>query len=144
MRILALDMGSKTIGVALSDPLGWTAQGLKTVLRRGKESDYKTIVDLVKEWEVDEILIGLPINMNGTEGPQAEKVRAFASELGRHIEVPITFWDERLSTAGAERSLLEADLSRERRKEVIDKMAAAFILQGYLDQRRQIKKEEIS
>lgn len=144
MRILALDIGSKTIGVAVSDPMGWTAQPLMIIRRKNPAADEATIFDLILEYEVEELLIGLPLNMNGTEGPQSVRVREFAKNLEGKIKVPIKFWDERLSTVAADRSLLEADLSRSRRKEVIDKMAAVFILQGYLNSLHPIPEEESS
>lgn len=137
MRILALDVGSKTIGLAVSDPIGWTAQSLTTLDRKGEERDIAAILSWVEKLEAKEILIGLPLNMNGSEGPQAERVRAFGEKLGRALSIPLHFWDERLSTVAAEKTLLEADLSREKRKKVINQMAAAFILQGYLDSLRQ-------
>jgi putative holliday junction resolvase len=136
MRILSLDVGSKTIGVAVSDPMGWTAQGLKTIRRRGQKNDLIELKSLVRQYEVEEVLMGLPLNMNGSEGPQAEKMRAFAKIVEEGIKLPVKLWDERLSTVGAERSLLEADMSRSKRREVIDKMAAVYILQGYLDFKR--------
>lgn len=137
MRILALDVGSKTIGLAVSDPIGWTAQSLTTLDRKGEERDIAAILSWVEKLEAKEILIGLPLNMNGSEGPQAERVRAFGEKLGQALSIPFRFWDERLSTVAAEKTLLEADLSREKRKKVINQMAAAFILQGYLDSLRQ-------
>lgn len=133
MRILCLDVGTKTIGLAVSDPMGWTAQGITTLFRKNYEEDAKALKKVIAEYEVEKILVGLPLNMNGSEGPQAEKVRSFIQGVEKALEKPIEFWDERLSTVAAERSLLEADLSREKRKKVIDKMAAVFILQGYLD-----------
>lgn len=138
MRILCLDVGSKTIGVAVSDPFGWTAQGVKTIERRGMAADFREIEALTRELQVEKILVGLPLMMNGTEGDQAAAVRAFAEKMGEHAGVPVLFWDERLSTVGAERGLLEADLSREKRKKVINKMAAIHILQGFLDSQRDI------
>jgi putative Holliday junction resolvase len=136
MRILCLDVGSKTIGVAVSDPMGWTAQGIATLTRKDPLSDCREVKRLIAEYGVEKVLVGLPLNMDGTEGTQARFVREFAERMAGHLEVPIVFWDERLSTAGAERGLLEADLSRAKRKRVINQMAAVFILQGYLDSHR--------
>ena len=134
MRCLSLDIGDKTVGVAVSDPLGITAQGVKTIQRTSKKNDFKEIGDLISEYEVDTLIIGLPKNMNGTEGERCEIVRKFAARLqGRFPAVNQIFWDERLSTVAAEKSLIAADVSRQKRKKVIDKMAAVYILQGYLD-----------
>lgn len=136
VRILGLDVGTKTIGVALSDALGWTAQGLTTLKINVHEGDYgiDQVVDIVKDNEVDTVVVGLPKNMNNTIGESGERSQHFAELLALQLtDVKITMWDERLSTVAAERSLLEADLSRKKRKAVIDKMAAVFILQGYLD-----------
>ncbi len=134
MRILGLDVGTKTIGVAVSDPFGWTAQGLKTIRRSSLEADIAEIAGLIKELEIEEIMIGLPLNMNGSAGPSVEMARSFGDALAAALGVNITYRDERMSTMAAERSLLEGDLSRKKRKQVIDKMAAVFVLQGYLDQ----------
>jgi len=134
MRILCLDVGSKTIGVAVSDPLGMIAQGVTTIQRKEQTVDTKAIETLVREYEVEKILVGLPLQMDGAEGSQAKKIREFVDKLKDHFrEIPILLQDERLSTIGAERGLLEADLSRAKRKKVINQMAAVFILQGYLD-----------
>ncbi|KKM09252.1 Holliday junction resolvase [Clostridiales bacterium PH28_bin88] len=136
MRLMGLDIGDKTIGVALSDPLGWTAQGL-TTLRRGEEvvEDITRLRGLISDYQVEEVVVGLPKNMDGSLGPQAQKVLEFVSLLRETLPQPIHLWDERLSTVAAERVLLDADLSRRRRKQVIDKMAAVMILQGFLDSR---------
>jgi putative holliday junction resolvase len=135
LRILGLDIGSKRIGIAISDELGFTAQGLETLDSKGSENDVNNIVKIVEKYGVTEIVVGMPYNMNGTEGPQVKKVREFMERMGQRMEVPLREWDERLSTAGAERILLEADLSRAKRRKVIDKLAAVLILQGYLDNR---------
>lgn len=136
MRILGLDFGSKTIGVAVCDPFGWTAQGLE-IIRREEENNLKNsiarISELCREYAVESIVLGLPKNMNNTEGERVEKTLAFKKRLEKELKLPVELWDERLSTVAAERSLLEADLSRAKRKKVIDKMAAMYILQGYLD-----------
>jgi putative Holliday junction resolvase len=136
MRILGLDFGMKTIGVAVSDPLGWTAQGLE-IIRREEENNLKKSIVRLKEicsqYEVESIVLGYPKNMNNTEGERVEKTKQFKKRIEKELKLPVELWDERLSTVGAERILLEADLSRAKRKNVIDKMAAVFILQGYLD-----------
>lgn len=133
MRILGLDVGEKTIGVALSDPMGWTAQGITTIRRIGISADLQALVNLIKEYEVEEVLIGLPLNMDGSQGSSAAKARKLGDALGQISSCKITYRDERLSTVAAQRTLLEGDVSRKGRKKVIDKMAAVFILQGYLD-----------
>jgi putative holliday junction resolvase len=132
MRILALDVGSKTIGVAVSDIMGWTAQGLEVIRRKALSHDLERLQTLIKEYEVEEIVVGLPKNMNGTIGPQAVSVQEFVEQLKEVVEQPVIFWDERLSTMEAQRALIDADVSRKKRKEVIDKMAAVVILKGYL------------
>ena len=137
MRIMGLDFGSHTIGVALSDALLWTAQGLKTIKR--SKNELVELAEIIKEYEVAEIVLGYPKNMNGTIGERAELRTIFGEVLERKFALPLIYWDERLSTVGAERALLEADLSRAKRKKVIDKMAAVFILQGYLDSRSQTR-----
>lgn len=137
MRILGLDFGQKTIGVAISDPFGWTAQGVEIIRRDKEESVNKSIErigQIIKEYSVKKIILGYPKNMNNTVGERGEKTEAFKKKLEKTFNnIEVILWDERLSTVGAERSLLEADLSRKKRKNVIDKMAAVFILQGYLD-----------
>lgn len=133
MRILGLDVGDQKIGMALSDQLGWTAQGLGTLQRSGDEQDLDALVQIIKKYEVKRVVVGLPKNMNGSLGPQAQKVLEFAQKLQARCDVPVVYWDERLSTVLAERALLEADVSRKKRKQVIDKMAAVVILQSYLD-----------
>ena len=134
MRILGLDVGSKTIGVACSDALLITAQGVETIKRSNKKNDMARLGELIKEKEVHEIVIGMPKHMNGSKGENAEKVEAFGVQLQEVFpEMRITYWDERLSTAMARRSLIEGNMRRDKRKEVIDKMAAVVILQGYLD-----------
>lgn len=133
-RSMGLDVGDKTIGVALGDPFGWTAQGLETIRRVGIKKDLQRLEEIIKEYEVNKIVVGLPKNMNGTIGPQSEKVLEFNERLGKRFSnIEIVTWDERLTTVAAEKSLIAADVSRKKRKEVIDKMAAVYILQGYLD-----------
>ncbi|HCN61438.1 MULTISPECIES: Holliday junction resolvase RuvX [Mammaliicoccus] len=135
-RIIGLDVGSKTIGVAVSDAMGWTAQGIDT-LRINEEKEEFGIDELIKiidQYDVDTVIIGLPKNMNNSIGPRGEASIHFKDLLEQERpELKMVMWDERLSTVGAERTLLEADVSRKKRKKVIDKMAAVFILQGYLD-----------
>lgn len=133
MRIGALDVGDRRIGVAMSDENGWTAQGVGVVQRKNLAADLDALRAAFAPYGPTTVVVGLPKNMNGSIGPQAEKVLAFAREVESALAVPIVMWDERLSTVGAERALLEADLSRAKRKKVIDKAAAVFILQGYLD-----------
>ena len=134
MRYAALDIGDKTIGVAASDLLNLTAQGITTIIRKSDKEDLKKLGEIISEYEIDALVIGLPKNMNGTEGERCEIVRALAERISKKFPTrEIIFQDERLSTVAAERSLLEADLSRRKRKKVIDKMAAVYILQGFLD-----------
>jgi putative Holliday junction resolvase len=132
MRIAALDVGEVRIGVAVSDELGITAQGVGVVRRVGGRRDLEAIADVLRPYAPDRLVVGLPLSMSGAEGPQAARVRAFANDVATHLGLPLEFWDERLTTVAAERTLLEADISRRRRREVIDKVAATLILQGYL------------
>ena len=133
-RYLALDVGDATVGIAVSDLLGLTAQGVETIRRKHLEADLMRLQELMEQYETKSLVIGLPRNMNGTQGERCDVVRGFAEEIRKAVpDVEIEFWDERLSTVAASRSLLEADLSRRKRRKVIDKMAAVFILQGYLD-----------
>jgi len=132
-RLLGLDVGDKTIGVAVSDELGWTAQGLETIKRQSKEKDLTRIQEWIAKYQIGGIVVGLPKNMNGTIGPRAEICQAFARFLEERTSLPVYLWDERLTTMAAERMLISADVSRQKRKNVIDKMAATLILQGYLD-----------
>jgi len=135
-RIMGLDYGDRRIGIALSDVFGWTAQGLEVIERRRDGNELNRIAELVKEHEVGEIVVGLPKNMNGTIGPRGEICMEFAGTLRDSLDLPVHLWDERLSTVSAERTLLEADVSRKKRKQVVDKMAASLILQNYLDSKR--------
>ena len=137
--LLGLDPGTKTIGIAISDSMHNIATPLKTVRRQKFATDAAQIVEVIKEYQGGGIIMGLPLNMDGSEGPRVQSVRAFARNLYPHVKLPICFWDERLSTIAVERTLLEADTTRKRRAEVIDKMAAGFILQGALDRISQIK-----
>ena len=133
-RILGLDVGDRTVGVAASDLLLMTAQGVETIRRETLEKDLSRLDELMREFDAVRLVVGLPRNMNGTEGERCDIVRAFAEEIQKtRPDAEIIFWDERLSTVAAARSLISADVSRKKRKKVIDKMAAVFILQGYLD-----------
>jgi len=133
---MGLDIGSHTIGVAVSDELGITAQGLKTIRRKSKEDDIREIIKIIDQFKVGEIVVGLPKNMDGTLGKQAELVFKWISSIKEKIDLPVATWDERFSTIEASRVLLEADLSRKKRKKAIDKLAAVLILQGYINRGR--------
>jgi putative holliday junction resolvase len=135
MRVLGLDLGTKTLGVAVSDELGWTAQGLETIKIDEEQGQYglKRLRELIEEYHVKAIVLGFPKNMNGTVGPRGEASQQFAEILKQEFGLPVILWDERLSTMAAERMLIAADVSRRKRKQVIDKMAAVMILQSYLD-----------
>src|SRR5699024_5739718 len=138
-RIMGLDIGDKTIGVAVSDLMGLTAQGVKTVKRVGKKKDIEALKEIIKERQVNKIVSGLPKNMNGTLGPQGEKVIKFCELLEEETGIKIEYWDERLSTVAAEKTLIQGNVRRENRKGVIDMVAAVIILQGYLDIQRNFK-----
>ncbi|RLQ92032.1 Holliday junction resolvase RuvX [Planomicrobium sp. Y74] len=135
MRIMGLDVGSKTVGVAISDAFGWTAQGIETVKINEAIEEYglDRLGELISQYEVSEIVVGYPKNMNNSIGPRAEASEKFAALLKEAYAIPVVLWDERLTTAAAEKMLISADVSRKNRKKVIDKMAAVIILQGYLD-----------
>ena len=133
MRIMSLDVGSRTIGIACSDALLMTAQGIETIRRTSLEKDFNRLQELIAEYEVHELVVGMPKNMNGTKGERDEKTEEFVEKMKEVIDLPVSYWDERLSTVMAERQLIAADVSRKKRKSVIDKMAAVVILQGYLD-----------
>lgn len=140
MRIMGLDFGSKTVGVALSDSLLITAHGLEIIGRKEENKLRRTLArieELIQEYEVTEIVLGLPKNMNGTEGERVALTREFAEKLERRTGLPVIFWDERLTTVAADKAMMEAGIRRERRKEYVDKIAASLILQGYLDSRRE-------
>jgi len=140
-RLLGLDVGSKTIGMALSDVTRSIATPFDTIRRTKFTVDAKTIGEVIESNQVGAVVIGLPLNLDGSEGPRAQSTRAFARNLGAHVDLPMAFWDERLSTAAVERHLLEADATRKRRAEVIDRMAAAYILQGALDRLRRLMQQ---
>lgn len=132
-RIIGLDIGDKTIGVAMSDLLQMTAQGLTTIRRESKVKDYSALEEIINEHDIKKVVVGLPKNMDGSIGPQGEKTIKFAEKLKNKFKVEIIYQDERLTTVSAERVLIEGDMRRSKRKEVIDKVAATFILQTYLD-----------
>jgi len=132
-RLMGLDLGEKTIGIALSDGLRMTATPVETLRRRKFTPDARHIIDMAERENVAAFVIGLPVNMNGTMGPRVQSTKAFARNLARMTDIPVVLWDERLSTAAVERTLLEADMSRTKRAQVVDKLAAAWILQGLLD-----------
>ena len=136
MRIMGLDIGSRTIGVAISDELGITAQGLKTIGRKSFAEDMGDLIGIIRQYDVKKVVVGLPKNMDGTIGKQAEMIFRWIKSFQEEMNLPVVTWDERLSTVGASRILLEADVSRHKRKGVIDKLAAVLILQGYLDRMR--------
>ncbi len=136
MRAFGLDVGTRTVGVALSDALGITAQALTTLRRAGLRADLAALRRLAEAHEVTRAVVGLPLNMDGSEGPSAARSRSFGSALARVLGVPVHYWDERLSTVAAHRALRESDLSAERRRAVVDQVAAALILQGWLDAQR--------
>ena len=134
-RILGLDVGSRRIGVAVSDPLGITAQGLETLQRSNKRRDFDHLQRVIQEYDVREIVIGLPLRMSGAEGTQSEKMLVFAEELRKRFRLPVHLWDERLTSAEANRLLRETDLSIEKRGKAVDRMAAILILQGWMEHR---------
>lgn len=136
MRLLGLDVGTRRIGVAISDPLGFSAQGLTVIQRRGGEKDIETIERLVKEQQAEAFIVGLPLNADGKRGPQVQRVEAFIDGVVRRVALPVHWVDERFTTAQSERVLLEGDVSRKRRKEIVDQLAAQLILQQYLEQNR--------
>ncbi|MBY6134882.1 Holliday junction resolvase RuvX [Leisingera sp. XS_AS12] len=137
--LMGLDLGTKTIGVAVSDRIGAVATPLETVKRKKFTLDAARLQEIIQQRDIGGILLGLPRNMDGTEGPRCQSTRAFARNLAQLSDLPIGFWDERLSTVAAERALLEADTTRKRRAEVIDHVAASYILQGALDRLRHLK-----
>lgn len=140
--LAGLDLGTQTIGVALSDPLRQVASPIRTIKRKKFTLDAAALEEILAARDVAGIVLGLPLNMDGTEGPRCQSTRAFARNMAARIDLPIGFWDERLSTVAAERALLEADTSRKRRGEVIDHVAASYILQGALDRFRYLERDE--
>jgi len=133
MRIMGLDIGSHTIGVAISDELGITAQALKTIRRTSKQADFEEIGRIINQFQIEKIVVGLPLNMNGTLGKQAELVLRWIRDLKERVHLPVETWDERFTTVEASKVLLEADVSRRKRRKVLDKLAAVIILQGHID-----------
>lgn len=136
MRIMGLDFGSKTVGVAVSDELLITAQSLEIIRRKSESKLRQTLArieELIQEYQVEKIVLGYPKNMNNTEGSRCEKTLAFQEMLERRTGLPVILWDERLTTVAADRAMMEASIRRENRRDYVDKIAAAFILQGYLD-----------
>ncbi len=134
-RVLGLDVGSKTIGMAVSDPLGITAQGLSTLRRRNKRLDLQALEQVIRDYEVAEIVVGYPLRMSGSEGIQSEKMTRFAEDLRKHFGLPVHLWDERLTSAEANRVLRESEMSIKRRGEVVDRLAAVLILQSWMEAR---------
>lgn len=134
--MLGLDVGLRRVGVAISDPLGITAQGLETLQRKNKKYDLQHLNRIIREYDVKEIVVGLPLRMSGAEGAQAEKIQAFAEDLRKHFKLPVHLWDERLTSAEANRLLRETDLSIEKRGKAVDRMAAMLILQGWMESQK--------
>ena len=135
-RILAIDYGEKRIGLAVSDPLGFTAQGLETLIHKDKKSFFESLAKICKDYEVREIVIGLPINMNGSIGPKAKEILELIPDLENTLQLPVKSWDERLSSRQVGRLMIEEGLSREKRKGASDRLAAVVILQSYLESKR--------
>lgn len=134
-RVLGLDVGARRIGVAVSDPLGITAQGLETLHRKNKRHDMAWLYRVIRDYEVKEIVVGLPLRMSGVEGIQAEKIQMFAEQLRKQFGLPVHLWDERLTSAEANRLLRESEMSIEKRGKAVDRMAAVLILQAWMEQR---------
>lgn len=132
-RILALDVGSRRIGLAVSDPLGITAQGLDTLYRKNKRADFAHLEEVIRHYDVREMVVGLPLRMSGAEGIQSEKMTGFAEELRRRFHLPVHLWDERLTSAEANRVLRDSEMSIKRRGEVVDQLAAVLILQNWME-----------
>jgi len=134
-RILGLDVGSKTIGLAISDPLGITAQGIETIRRSNKRADFEQLDNVIRKHDVRELVVGYPLRMSGSEGTQAERMQRFAEDLRNRFQLPVHLWDERLTSAQANRVLRETDMSVKRRGQVVDRLAAVLILQSWMDAR---------
>lgn len=143
-RVLALDVGHRRIGVAVSDPLGLTAQGLPTLVRRNRRTDLEALRRLVEEHEAALVLVGHPLHLSGRAGVQAERAEAFAEMLRRHLPCPVLLWDERLTTAEAQRVLRQSGIGIEKRQAAVDRLAAVLLLQNYLDYRRHAERDESS
>ncbi len=133
MRVLGIDYGDSRTGIAISDPMGWTAQGLETIAGKGKKKVVGHIIEIIEEYDVDKIVIGLPKNMNGTVGERGELTLAFIEKLKKKTDIAIIQWDERLTTVAAHRTLNETNVRGKKRKAIVDTVAATYILQGYLD-----------
>lgn len=134
-RVLGLDVGSKTIGIAVSDPLGITAQGLPTIRRKNKRLDFEQLANAIREYQIAEIVVGYPLRLSGIEGTQSEKMQVFAEELRQKFGLPVHLWDERLTSSQANRILRDAELSIKKRGEAVDRMAAVLILQNWMEAR---------
>jgi putative Holliday junction resolvase len=143
-RVLGLDVGSKRIGIAVSDLLGITAQGLETLQRQNKRLDFEKLARLVRDYEVAEIVVGFPLRMSGAEGIQAEKMHRFADDLRERLQLPVHLWDERLTSAEANRLLRETEMSIKRRGQVVDQMAAVLILQSWMEHRSQAAARDLN
>lgn len=141
-RLMGLDLGTKTIGVAVSDPLNIMAQPVETLKRKNLLQDIGHLKEIINQYDVGEIVIGLPLNMNGSPGSMSESVVSFQKKLALAVNLPVNVWDERLSTQAVQRLLIDADVSRQKRRKVVDKLAAVFILQGYMDCRKREKRYE--
>jgi putative Holliday junction resolvase len=139
---MGLDLGSKTIGVAVTDPLNMMAQPLETIMRTSLVKDFERLKTIIQEYQIGEIVVGFPLNMSGTSSENSKSVLLFKNKLTAEINLPVTVWDERLSTQAMQRFLIDADVSRQKRKKVIDKLAAVFILQGYLDHKKMGRKDD--
>jgi len=142
LRVLGLDVGDRRIGIAVSDPMGWTAQGVCVIRRTSPEKDLQKIADLAAKLEVSSIVCGLPVNMNGTYGPQTQKVLEFSEQIRSVTGLPVRLWDERLSTVAAEKVLDEAGMGWRRKRRVVDMTAACLILQSYLDSKRSVGRSD--
>jgi putative pre-16S rRNA nuclease len=135
LRVLGLDVGSRRIGVAVSDPLGITAQGLETIRRQNKRKDFEQLAQVIRGYEIAEIVVGYPLRLSGAEGTQSQKMQLFAEELRKHFKLPVHLWDERLTSSQAHRILKEAEISIEKRGKAVDRMAAMLILQSWMEAR---------
>jgi putative Holliday junction resolvase len=135
-RVMGLDVGARRIGIAVSDPLGITAQGLETLQRRNKRTDLAALERVIREYAVREIVVGLPLRMSGAEGTQSDKMQLFAEDLRKRFRLPVHLWDERLTSAEANRLLRETEISIEKRAKAVDRMAAILILQGWMEGRK--------
>lgn len=133
MRAMGLDVGTKTVGIAIADELGFSAQPITTLRRTNIKADLAAVAQLINEYGVTHLIVGLALNMNGSEGPRAEQCRKFGDAVANGTTLTVVYWDERLTSVAAERSLIEADVSRARRKQVVDQVAAVLILQGWLE-----------